>query len=352
MDEPDTFVPAADLKTRMLAQANNYALDFYNSLFQQGFEVTKNVATDGRVYDRIRFAEDFWRYLCGVALAYNASSIVSGPCAYMPQDLAELLAYNEDAVQYRSYGRYTPTKTSYKQSCLLHNDMQAGFENYVAGKSTTRAHLRFGHMETLLPYLSNMGFAPRDPYFLQDSDWKNREFNTYIAHMSANIQLLLYKCNGNSPTYYVKMLLNEEEVVIPGCDSVYCPWEQYKSLAATWRCNNDQFKELCNGLIVFCGTTREIALSQQRTAKDNRQGPSALGFGSSAFDDFGPFSAKRYRAPPGAASIPGMPLGGTPRPPDRRRTGQYRRPSCATRRHSQNGPQRPSRAPPTCPLPE
>jgi hypothetical protein len=262
----------------------------------EGFEIARSVAENGRAVDRIKFADDLWRYVCAVGAAFNRSDFPTGLCSLIPDDIAKLLAYNEDVVNYRSYGRVTPTATTYMQSCLLHNDVQSDFEAYVSGKRNRKAHLRFAHKETMLPYLSNMNFRQRDPYFLQDVNWEKRAYNTYFARMAANIQKVLYKCGkDNDPTYYVKMLLNEIETVIPGCETVYCPWERYKKLAADWVCDNNQFKRLCNGLIVFCGTAKEIALSKQANPTDMPAGPPPVAFGSSPFDQFGPFSANSFR---------------------------------------------------------
>jgi len=123
-------------------------------------------------------------------------------------------------------------------------------------------------------------------------DWEDRDYNTLFARMAANIQKVLYKCGKeNAHSYYLKMLLNEVETIIPGCDTVYCPWETYKSIGADWGCNNNQFESLCNGLIVFCGSAREIALSKQSNPGDGLAGPPPVGFGSSPFDSFGPFAA-------------------------------------------------------------
>jgi hypothetical protein len=290
-DDGVNFMPSSELKVKTMANTTNYALDFYNRVFVEGYEIPKNVAENGRVYDRIKFADDLWRYVCATGAAWNQSDIAAGLCNLIPRDVAELLAYNEDVVAYRTFGRFTPTATSFRQSCLLHQDVHSDFVDYIAGKSTKKAHLRFAHRETILPYLSNMNFQTRDPYFLQDVDWKKRDYNTIIARMASNIQKVLYKCGReNAPTYSVKMILNEIETVIPGCDSVYCPWDRYKKLAAEWVCDNNQFKRLCNGLIVFCGSAREIALSKQPNPNDVLAGPPPVGFGSSPFDQFGPFS--------------------------------------------------------------
>lgn len=296
-DDGANFMPASELKVKTMANSTNYALDFYNQVFVEGFEVPKNVADEGRVYDRIKFVDDLWRYVCGVGAAYNLSDVNLGVCSLIPKEVGELLAYAEDVVNYRTYGRYTPSATTYRQSCLLHQNVHADFVDYVAGNTNKRAHLRFAHAETVMPYIQNMNLYTRDPYFLQDADWHNREFNSLHFRMASNVQKVLYKCNGGN--YYVKMLLNEVETVIPGCNSVYCPWERYNELASGWTCNNDQFKQLCDGLIVFCGSAREIALSKQAKPNAILAGPPVVTFGSSPFDQYGPFASK---SPQGKAS--------------------------------------------------
>lgn len=288
------FIPASELKSKNMGDA---AVDFYNMVFTQGWESAKGVASNGRVLDRIQFLDDLWRYICAIEAAVNSSHITSpiGVCGLLPKKTGQLLAYNEDVVSYRSYGRYTPTATTFASSCLLHREVQTDFEDYMQGKKHARAHLRFTHREAILPFLSAMNIYTRDPYFLQDVDWTDREFKTTDVRMASNIQFILYECDNPSSsnkTYYLKMLLNEVEVLIPGCGSVYCPWDRYMEIAATG-CTPDQFKALCNGLIVFCGNAREIALSQQRNPNDVLAGPPPVPYGSSPFDMQGIFGDRR-----------------------------------------------------------
>lgn len=308
-DDGANYMPASELKIKTMANATNYALDFWNRVFVEGFEVPKNVAENGRVFDRIKFVDDLWRYVCGTGAAFNQSDIAYGVCSMIPSDVAELLAYNDDVSLYRTYGRFTPSATTYMQSCLLHQDVNSGFLDFIAGKTDKKAHLRFAHRETLVPYLATMNYKSRDPYFLQNVGWRSRDFNSVFVRMAANVQKVLYKCGNETPTYYVKMLLNEVETLIPGCDSIYCPWDRYQELASSWVCNNNQFKSLCNGLIVFCGSAREIALSKQPNPNDILAGPPPVPFGSSPFDQFGPFgtSGNRGKGSGGKASVANVP---------------------------------------------
>lgn len=93
------------------------------------------------------------------------------------------------------------------------------------------AHFLFGHAETLIPLVSLVGLHDDKVDWRHDSpkeDWLNRSFKSSdICPFAGNFGLLLYRCNGE---FFIRALLNEREVVIPGCGDVLCPYSELKTL--------------------------------------------------------------------------------------------------------------------------
>ncbi len=100
---------------------------------------------------------------------------------------------------------------------------------FINGNDTaTRAILRFGHAETLLPLLSLLhlpGCYYLTNYFdTVDAHW--RDFN--IAPMAANLQLIIFQAE-KSGKYYVRVDLNERPVALrKGDDALYYPWGELR----------------------------------------------------------------------------------------------------------------------------
>lgn len=72
----------------------------------------------------------------------------------------------------------------------------------------------------------------KDDFVLKhDSTFKQIESRKWrsskIANYASNIALLLYNC---SDGYRVKLLINEQEMPIPGCSSLFCPYSEFKAL--------------------------------------------------------------------------------------------------------------------------
>jgi hypothetical protein len=54
----------------------------------------------------------------------------------------------------------------------------------------------------------------------------NRKWRTsVISPFAANVVFSLYQCPSN--TWKIRTLVNEVEMQLPGCDSTYCPLEQF-----------------------------------------------------------------------------------------------------------------------------
>lgn len=102
-------------------------------------------------------------------------------------------------------------------------------DNFVMGNDTaTKAWLRFGHAETLMPLLSLLHIP--GCYYLTNyfdtvaANW--RDFD--VVPMAANFQMIVFKARGTD-RYYVRVDVNEQPVKMRrGDDSIYFPWGELR----------------------------------------------------------------------------------------------------------------------------
>jgi len=120
--------------------------------------------------------------------------------------------------------------------------------------------ITFGHGDTILPIYAAFNLFRDDHAFTADNFAvnKNRQFRTRkIVSFSANIAIALYKCEGND-SHVVKMFVNEEVVIIPGCDGTVCSYTKFKnSYPHLINCN---FYQICDNVTNKCNHTRAYAL--------------------------------------------------------------------------------------------
>lgn len=114
----------------------------------------------------------------------------------------------------------------------------------------------FGHAETLGPLFAALGlFNDSQPIRADNYDQHSqRLFRTsHILPFSSNILFVLYECvpdeiEGDEEIeevdYYIKMFVNEEPKLIPGCEELHCAYNEvrdyYHDLIE--KCD---FKKLC-----------------------------------------------------------------------------------------------------------
>lgn len=117
------------------------------------------------------------------------------------------------------------------------------FLRYVLG------NLRFGHSDTMDTFYSALGLY-HDSQPLRADNYaamKNRMFyESKTTPFSANIAFILYNCGGNeAENYLLKMMVNNQPVTIPGCDSDFCPYLKVRSIYRNY-IENCKWRELCN----------------------------------------------------------------------------------------------------------
>jgi multiple inositol-polyphosphate phosphatase/2,3-bisphosphoglycerate 3-phosphatase len=132
----------------------------------------------------------------------------------------------------RSHGNPNGTRLAAPllRKILENLEQHAHFGDRAFIKEPEVIHFMFGHAETLVPLLSLIGLYNHSDHWKHDTpkeSWSNRIFkSSQISPFSANIGLLLYHCDDRP---FVRVLHNEQEVIIPGCDEVMCPWNEFQT---------------------------------------------------------------------------------------------------------------------------
>ncbi len=92
--------------------------------------------------------------------------------------------------------------------------------------TSKKAAFRITHSRTLLPLLARLGMFNDSVPLLSDNykeqserKWRLSEVNPFAA----NIEFRLYSCDQK---YYVRTFLNENELQLPSCASMFCSLEQ------------------------------------------------------------------------------------------------------------------------------
>lgn len=162
-------------------------------------------------------------------------------CALLDEETILTFEYYYDVKNYltKGYGQ----AINYEIATLLLQDIVESFEESL--DSHSKAKLRFGHAETIFPLVSILGLF-KDPFpLLANTTYPQREARLWessvISPFAANTLFIHYQCRDGS---YVKILHNEKEYVIPGCEGLFCSWSRFKSIFSDYL--NLDFKKLCD----------------------------------------------------------------------------------------------------------
>lgn len=168
--------------------------------------------------------------------AFEASldGLDEGFCSIFNADELEAFEYYKDLSFYwaRSHGNGLGKTLAAQllKSILLDLDGLVEKNAMKSGEPEV-AHFMFGHAETLVPLVSLLGLFDDGIEWRHDmprEDWIARNFkSSHIVPFSANIGLLLHRCGED---YFIRVLHNEKELVIPGCNSVLCPFNEFKEM--------------------------------------------------------------------------------------------------------------------------
>eukprot|EP00246_Nothoceros_aenigmaticus_P015565 TRINITY_DN653_c0_g1_i5.p1 TRINITY_DN653_c0_g1~~TRINITY_DN653_c0_g1_i5.p1 ORF type:complete len:486 (+),score=49.67 TRINITY_DN653_c0_g1_i5:1-1458(+) len=173
-------------------------------------------------------------------------------CSLFTSEQVELLEWGDDMEMYhlKGYG----AAVNYHMATNLLSDILQSMQSVITASGGSegvweRARLRFAHAETLIPFICLLGlFKDKKDVEFQYNDllrvdplevprqrvWKGSK----ISPFGANIALVLYKCAAGfampghakniSQNFLVQVLHNEQAVIVPGCGSVFCPFNVFE----------------------------------------------------------------------------------------------------------------------------
>ncbi|KAM9955958.1 hypothetical protein ACTFIW_002166 [Dictyostelium discoideum] len=109
----------------------------------------------------------------------------------------------------------------------------SGSTNNDNDKVEPTSILRFGHAETIIPFISLLGLYKDEQKLFANSSTEqieNRKFRTsVVSPYASNIAMFLFDC-GSSDGFKILVQHNELPVLVPGCDEIYCDYQQFKSI--------------------------------------------------------------------------------------------------------------------------
>lgn len=135
---------------------------------------------------------------------------------------------------------------------MLLRDVVVDMDDFVSGEAKTQ-QWRFAHDSTILPFATLLGLFKDDFALTSDRIEWNRQFRTSrMIPFAANAVFVLYECPVHDVPWRVKLLWNEKEMVIPGCEhpeqqsAVYCDYHRFRNAYAQivdeWH-----FENVCGG---------------------------------------------------------------------------------------------------------
>ncbi|KAI9310465.1 histidine phosphatase superfamily [Dichotomocladium elegans] len=171
-------------------------------------------------------------YKVWYACAYSASIFrdVSTFCSVLTKDDFEANEYAID-IKYSYKYAYNSEAITSGMACQLFKEMIADLKN----ASHVQMVVKHGHSMTVLPLETKLGIH-RDPFALTadatPQQIANRSFRTSEDDMyGANLMLQLLTKKGTSKRY-VRALLSEVPVVIPGCTDELCEYDHFMDVVA------------------------------------------------------------------------------------------------------------------------
>jgi len=169
----------------------------------------------------------FWD-LC--TAEYSIMKIKNQFCSLFTREDFENIELYHDIGAYFSKGY--GWDLSYQIACPLASNVFDVMERKMNGTDYTKAFLRFGHAETILPFIARLGLF-KDNFSLHwDADRKlldSRLWRTsHISTFSSNVAFILYECDED---FKVELLLNEGQITFEKCNNLtFCPYEQFRNM--------------------------------------------------------------------------------------------------------------------------
>lgn len=194
--------------------------------------------------------------------------IVDQACALFTREEVELLEWADDILLHhlKGYGESINYRMGVRLLMNVFECMEraiSGSEGAQVPNSVERAHLRFAHAETLIPFICLLGL------FLDDQDMQKiqRELpleppvpppkkrlwrGSVVSPYGANTKVILYKCSSSedvksdgAKNFLVQVLHNERPMTLPACDGAhFCPFEVFKE-RVVWPHLKHSYDSIC-----------------------------------------------------------------------------------------------------------
>lgn len=152
------------------------------------------------------------------------------------------LEYLDDLKHYYKYSYGLP-ELNEEMACDLGKYILASINAMIDKKEEAyKLDIKFGHSETLLPLRTLLGlYQSKLSPNSSDQEIEDRQFKlSNFGYFANNIAIQLLS---KEDEFYVRILDNEKPVLLPGCQNIYCPVDQFrKVMEPKTQCN---FIEYC-----------------------------------------------------------------------------------------------------------
>lgn len=145
-----------------------------------------------------------------------------GFCLLFDQESTLALEYWNDLEQYwlKSYAY----DLSWQISVPLLQEVASIINQSMSSSPPPKSgNFYFAHAETVIPFTAMLGLYQDEGHLYANSSQEfiqNRKFrSSIIAPFTSNVAFSVYQCPSD---FKLKVLLNEKEMQVPGCDGIYC----------------------------------------------------------------------------------------------------------------------------------
>ncbi|RLN69061.1 hypothetical protein BBJ28_00006661 [Nothophytophthora sp. Chile5] len=228
--------------------------------YRDSEQMMKNLATFRRLSGFPNATQkDLEAAYAGCAFDVAVRGVLDQWCALFDDEMLLAMDYFQDLKHFyrKSHGH----ALAFEIAAPLLQDLFHSMKQRVDGSSAVEGHFRFAHAETILPLaaLLNVSYfdrhaSDREGHFRADTPLElalQRKFkSSTLAPFAANIGFVLYECAAEveeaAPTFKVKTLLNEREVIFSECNGqALCAFEGLEHIFRRWLYEFD-FQERCS----------------------------------------------------------------------------------------------------------
>ncbi|XP_028413993.1 multiple inositol polyphosphate phosphatase 1-like [Dendronephthya gigantea] len=236
-EENDKLLSSYDACPRYVADSDKNGLPEVEK-FTQGPEIRNVIRT---IEKRLRingtisltFEDvDVIRRLCAFGIMNHEDD---SWCALLDSASLDVMNYVGDLKNF--YEHSFGNELGYEIICVLLADIIENLEDFSKGSSEARGVFRFASSGTMFALLTALG-AYDNGTTLSASNFRpnsSRRFPSRLVPMSANIALVLFKCNlrgkqNETQNYKVQILINEKPMALPCCQgNITCSFEEFQA---------------------------------------------------------------------------------------------------------------------------